>query len=353
VKKRVTLVFVCLITFNCLTYNSFGQIGGDYTYKFLTLPNSARIAAMGGNFLAISDNDVALTLANPSLISKEMNNQLALSIVDYYTDINYGFAMYSRTFDKYGSFTGAMQYIDYGKFTYANENGEQNGNFNAGEYALQLGWGRKLDSLFTIGANVKAIYSNFDEYNSFGIAVDVAGTYYNPRTLFTMSLIGRNIGRQITYYDNNNEPLPFELQFGLSKRLQHLPFRYSILITHLEKWDLTYTDPNDNTSVDQLTGEPKKEGDFDKFGDKLMRHIIIGGEFIPTKNFSIRLGYNYQRRQEMKVESKRGTVGFSWGIGFRVSKFNFSYARSAYHLEGSPNFITISTHLSDFYKKSK
>jgi len=353
VKKRVTLVFVCLITFNCLTFNSFGQIGGDYTYKFLTLPNSARIAAMGGNFLAISDNDVALTLTNPSLISKEMNNQLALSIVDYYTDINYGFAMYSRTFDKYGSFTGAMQYIDYGKFTYANENGEQNGNFNAGEYALQLGWGRKLDSLFTIGANVKAIYSNFDEYNSFGIAVDVAGTYYNPRTFFTMSLIGRNIGRQITYYDNNNEPLPFELQFGLSKRLQHLPFRYSILITHLEKWDLTYTDPNDNTSVDQLTGEPKKEGDFDKFGDKLMRHIIIGGEFIPTKNFSIRLGYNYQRRQEMKVESKRGTVGFSWGIGFRVSKFNFSYARSAYHLEGSPNFITISTHLSDFYKKSK
>ena len=43
--------------------------------------------------------------------------------------------------------------------------------------------------------------------------------------------------------------------------------------------------------------------------------------------------------------------GFSWGIGIRISKFHFSYARSAYHLAGSPNYITLTTNLSDFFVK--
>ncbi|MCK4639193.1 MAG: hypothetical protein KAT33_07210, partial [Bacteroidales bacterium] len=149
-----------------------------------------------------------------------------------------------------------------------------------------------------------------------------------------------------------SEPLPFELQLGLSKRLKHLPFRYSILITHLEKWDLTYEDPNNpSEGTDPITGEPNKKNGFEEFGDKLMRHIVIGGEFLITKNFSVRLGYNYQRRQELKVDSKLSTVGFSWGLGLRISKFHFSYSRSAYHLVGSPNYITITSCLSDFVSK--
>ncbi len=37
-----------------------GQIGGKGTYQFLNLPNSARIAALGGNFLTINDDDIGL-----------------------------------------------------------------------------------------------------------------------------------------------------------------------------------------------------------------------------------------------------------------------------------------------------
>jgi hypothetical protein len=69
------------------------------------------------------------------------------------------------------------------------------------------------------------------------------------------------------------------------------------------------------------------------------------------RNLSIGAGYNYQRRQEMKVESKTATVGFSWGFGVRISKFHINYARSTYHLNGSPNYISITTCLSDFFVK--
>ena len=326
------------------------QIGGNNSYEFLNLTNPARTAALGSsNFLAIKDDDIMLTLANPSLITTKVNNGLAFSFTDSYTDINYGFAMFGKDFGKVGSFVGTMQYANYGKFTYADATGVTAGEFTAGEYAFNIGWGRKLDSVFSIGANFKTIYSALEIYTSYGVAVDVAGSYQNKNG-FTMSLAARNIGRQLsTYTSGNPEPLPFEIQFGMSKRLKHLPFRYSVVLSHLEKWDLTYLDPNDNR-IDPLTGEQLNGSGNSGFLDRAMRHVILGGEFTPAKFLSFRIGYNYQRRQELKLTSRPATVGFSWGIGLKISKFNFSYARATYHLAGSPNYISLSTNLGDFFK---
>ncbi len=350
---KIRTGFVLIIIFTlCIRPLTYAQTGGNHTYEFLNLTSSARIAAMGGNILAIKDNDINLALSNPSLITKSMNNNLSLSFVDYYTDVNYGYALYSRSFKEIGNFTAAMQFVDYGKFIYADETGEQQGNFGVSEYAMNIGWGRPLDSLFSIGANFKMIYSSFESYSSFGLAVDVAGTYHNSKNNFTITLIGKNIGTQLKAYRNNNvEPLPFEIQLALSKKLSHLPFRYSVILTHLEKWDLTFNDPNDKSNIDPITNEEIPENKLEDFADKLMRHFVIGGELMPFKNFSVRFGYNYHRRQELKVSTKTSTVGFSWGIGFRIKQFQFNYSRATYHLAGSPNYITISTNLSGFARK--
>ncbi|MBE0642105.1 MAG: type IX secretion system protein PorQ, partial [Bacteroidales bacterium] len=260
----------------------------------------------------------------------------------------YGFASYSRTFEKYGSFMTAIQFLDHGKFVAADETGQTYGEFSAGEYAFQLGWGRALDSSFSIGSNIKLLYSELEYFVASGLAVDVTGTYQKPSSGFTASVLARNIGRQLnTYVPGQAEPLPFELAIGISKRLKHVPLRYSILATNLQQWDLTYDDPSD-PDTDPLTGEPIKENKFEAFADNLMRHFVVGAELSPSRNFSLRLGYNYQRRQDMQVATRLSTVGFSWGFGFRVSRFNFSYARSANHLAGSPNYITLSTNLSEF-----
>lgn len=318
---------------------AFAQKGGTQAFSFLNLPNSARVAALGYNFAAIDDNDLSLGLNNPSLINSEMHNDISMNFVDYYSDISYGFLTYSRTFEKAGSFAASIQYIDYGKFTETDQTGAVLGEFTGNEFAPVIGWGRRLDSSFSIGANLKAVYSSLETYSSFGLATDVSGTYHSVKSGMVMSLIARNIGAQLTSYHNDvKESMPFEIQFGLSKRLEHLPFRYSILLTNLQKWDLTYTDPADD-NIDPFTGEIKEKSKVGEFADKAMRHVVIGGEFLPTKNFSVRFGYNYQRRQEMKLESKRGTTGFSWGFGFKVSRFSLSYARSAYHLHGSPNIF--------------
>lgn len=348
--NRSIYLFIFIL---CARFAS-AQIGGDNSYEFLNLANSARIASIGDNYLVAKDNDITLTLSNPSLITDDMNNHLSLSFVDYFSDINYGYALYSHTFEKLGSFTGGVQFIDYGAFTYADETGQTAGTFSASEYALQIGWGRELDSSFSIGANLKTIFSSLESYNSFGLAVDVAGTYYNRKNDLTISLLIRNAGAQISYYyPGERNPLPFEIQLGLSKKLKHLPFRYFVNYNHIEKWDLTYVNPNDPNNVDPFTGQEKTKSGIADFGDKLMRHIVFGGEITFGKVVSVRMGYNYRRRQELKLSEKPGTTGISWGVGVNIKSFHFSYARSTYHLAGSPNYFTLTTNLQSLFFNKK
>lgn len=341
--------FLLIITLAVV--ESKAQTGGESVYKFLNLTSSARSAALGGNFMAVNDGDLSQALFNPSVISPDMDNKLALSFVDYFSDVNYGFASYANSFNKIGSYAATMQYISYGDFVYADQNGQVGGNFTASELAMVFGWGRALDSLFTIGANLKFIYSGYEEYTSYGLVVDIAGSYVNPKHRLIVSLTARNIGTQLKpFVSSNTESLPLEINLGMSQRLKHLPFRYSILLTNLQKWDLTYYDPNDpDNKVDPITGEPVEQDGVSDFLDKAMRHVVFGGEFLPTKNLTLRFGYNYQRRQELGVSSKMGTVGFSWGIGLRISKFQLDYSRATYHLNGSPNYFTISTNLSELF----
>lgn len=340
--KRFTSILLIFLFISSL---SLAQSGGDQTYKFLTLPNSARIAGLGSNFLAINDNDINVAVANPSLINESMHNNLGLSFVDYHSDINYGYATYGRSFKKLGNFVATMQFMDYGTFDYADETGIRQGTFGANEYALNIGWGRSLDSTFFIGANLKGIASNYESYSSYGLAVDVAGTYYNEKAKFTASLIFSNIGTQLKSYNGYSEPLPFEIKLGLSKTMQHIPLTFSVLFTNLQKWDLTYDEESSTISTDETS---EKSG-IEKFADNAMRHIVVGAELRPFKVIRLRIGYNYLRRQEMVIDSKPGTVGWSWGLGVKVYKFEVAYARSAQYLGPSFNFFTLTTNLGSFF----
>ena len=341
-----------LLVFLFGTFFANAQIGGTYAYSFLEKPISARVAALGGNVAAINDNDLNIGYCNPSLINAGMDNSIALNYVNWFEGTNYGSVQFANTFEKAGSFMATLQYMDYGKIDYADETGALGGTFGAYDMAVTIGWGRQLDSVFSIGAAAKVIYSAYETYNSFGMAVDVAGTYQS-RSGWTMSLVARNFGTQLTtYVGSSRDPLPFTLQGVISKRLDHVPFRFSVIYDHIEKWDLTYEDPlNPSGGVDPITGEAKSKTGFSKFGDQFMRHMIFGAEFYVGKNLILRAGYNYRRRQEGKIEDKMGMVGFSWGFGVRISKFRINYSRSSYNLVGSPNYLTLAFDLDSFARK--
>jgi len=344
---------VALLLYNTLLWNGLhAQIGGRGTYDFLDATTSARVAALGGSMVPIYDNDVQLTLFNPALISAAMHHTMSLSYVDYFAAGNFMAMQYARKVNKIGNFTASVLYNNYGKAEYADETGQISGTFNLSDYALAIGWGRQLDSNFSIGAQAKFVGSQYETYTSFGIAVDVAGSYVTKSGWF-LTLSARNIGSELkSYLPTNSSLMPFSMQFGVSKRLDHVPVRVMMVYDHIQKWDLTYIDPNNlHSSVDPITGLPKTKNDFEKFGDRFMRHIIVGSEIYIGKNLILRGAYNYKRRQELLIPDKSGMVGFSWGFGVRISKFNINYARANYHAVGSPNYLTLNINLAEFSKR--
>ncbi len=322
----------------------------DGTYNFLNMTGSSRVAALGGTIVPVSDADIQSVVSNPSLISPNMHNSLSLSYVDYYNDINIGSIQYGRTFDKIGSFVGSVQYNNYGDFYYTDETGIQdNSTFHVSDYIINIGWGRQLNKRFSIGANLKFAGLQYENNSSFAMAVDVAGSYQSEKNL-VISLVARNIGAELyNNYQGFRSKLPFTMQAGISKKLEHLPLTFIFVYDNLQKWDLSYDDPLDlENNYDPMTGEMKKKSKMDEFADNLLRHIVVAGEVNIGKNLALRVGYNYGLRKNMISPTKKGAVGLSYGVSINVYKFNISYSRSEMHIHGSPNYITITTNIDSF-----
>ncbi len=79
-----------------------------------------------------------------------------------------------------------------------------------------------------------------------------------------------------------------------------------------------------------------------------MRHILIGVEFIPTKNFYVMASYNHRRNREFSLEDKKSINGFSFGAGLYVYKFNLGFAYSQYAAAGNTLTFSIGTSLDSF-----
>ncbi|MBU1718447.1 MAG: type IX secretion system protein PorQ, partial [Bacteroidetes bacterium] len=232
---------LCALVLLLLTLPVSAQVGGDNTYDFLNIPNSARISSNGGGLVSINDADINLAVYNPGLIDSSLHGQLSLGYVDYFSDINAGIAAYAHHFQKAGTFLASMQYLHYGSFTETDEMGNIRGEFTAADYALGIGWAYHPDTNFTFGATWKTIYSSYFDYTSSGMALDIAATYTSRKRQFCATLLARNAGFQLTpYYEGHSEPLPFELQLGFSKKLKKAPLRIIGALTHLEKFDLTW-----------------------------------------------------------------------------------------------------------------
>jgi hypothetical protein len=345
--KRLILIHILFLYF----LNGKAQVGGNAVYKFVDLTNSARVASLGGNNISISDGDLNFVYHNPSLLDSTMDNQLILNYVLYFAGINYGFVGCARKIGKKGNIMAGIHYINYGKFTEADESGNILGEFRSSEYAFNLVYSRPIiDSAFSLGLNIKPVLSVLEKYTSFGILSDAGITYNKKSKNITIALVIKNLGTQIKpYFNGIYEPVPFDIQAGITKKAEHAPFRISLLLHHLYRWDLTYIN-NQNSSGSISLNEPKSKDRTMEFVDKSLRHVILGLEFLPVKSFYFNLGFNDQRRQEMKLETKSGFTGFSWGFGINASKYRISYGRSRFHMAGASNHFSLTLNLDKIYQ---
>ena len=59
--------------------------------------------------------------------------------------------------------------------------------------------------------------------------------------------------------------------------------------------------------------------------------------------FTLRFGYDNERREDFKLGSSAGIAGFNGGLGVTISNYKFSYAYSSLGSVGSLQSISLST----------
>jgi len=329
---------------------SFGQLGGSSIFRVFDVPSSARIAALGGSPVAVVDNDLNLGLFNPALLNQSMSRQVALSYLPYVSSTTFGYGSYCHHFDSVGITTsGSIQYVDYGTFTRTDETGAEEGTFRAGEYVVQVGGGKALDSLFRIGVNLKFISSNLDTYRASAIAADIGGVFHKEAIGLTIATTLRNIGTVTKSYTDVEEKLPFQVQLAATYKFKHAPFRLGCSFDNLQQWDITYTDPTAQTLIDPTTGEVV----LDKITtlERGLWHVVPNAEILFGKNFMLRMAYNYRRRQELLLDEKPGLTGLSMGVGVKVTKFHLSYGFAQFFPGSASNVISVAVRFADFKKQ--
>ncbi|MBN1985926.1 MAG: hypothetical protein JW761_06450, partial [Prolixibacteraceae bacterium] len=130
----------------------------------------------------------------------------------------------------------------------------------------------------------------------------------------------------------------------ISRRLKHAPVNVALTLQHLNRWDLANNEKEDE-ELDVSIHDPEES-----IAKQLMRHVVLGIEVLPTDNFIIRAGYNYQRRQELKFDEKLSTVGMSLGFGIKIKRFRLDFATTRYHLAGSSNHFSLAINLNDKFQ---
>ena len=343
-KKQILALFILLFSAQFV----YSQRAGTKAFAFLNMPSSARQLSLGSSFISTIDNDLSQAWCNPAALNSAMDKHVFASYNYYISDINSGYFGYGKSFKNIGTFSLGILYNDYGTFNGYNEAGISTGTFKAQDQCFNLSYGKQLNSKFRVGANAKYIYSIYESFVSNGLSTDLSAIYTDSAKQLNITAFARNIGFQaIPYSGTERQGLPFEMAISISKRLEHLPFRYHLIFNNLQTPDFRYT--ISETGEKDENGNPKYK--TMTMGDNILRHIALGGELNLSKYFVVRFGYNHMKRKEMGQEQKRGTAGFSWGLGFKVSKFQISYGSASYFYGHNSNQFSLLVNLNDFYKK--
>lgn len=315
--------------------NAIAQQPGTVAYSFINLPYAAKLGGLGGVTTSLLNADPTLFLSNPALATDSMSNKPSVNITLLPNTTNLSTAAYSRNFKKLGLFSIGVQYVAYGTLAGYSDTGTATSSFKPHESALTLSYARQANN-FRLGASIKQVGANIADYKNIATLFDMGGVFIHPSQRFTLALAIKNVGFQWKRLSQNAEVnLPFDVQLGTTIKPEHMPFRFSVTLYKLYKWDLTQPNEQSTNAV----------------ADNLMRHVVLGAELLLSNHINLLFGYNHLRRKELKLNGVSSFSGFSTGLAVKTRLFDFEYAFGGYHVAGNANMFSLRVDMNKLIKK--
>lgn len=296
-------------------------------FNFLRLPLSAHAAALGGNNISLIEDDITLAYHNPALLINVSDKTLNLNYMTYIADSKVAGAMFNKVFGERSVGAVAARYVDYGSFDGYDENNGATGSFNAKDIEVEIMYSYLLTDMLSGGVAGKFITSKYESYSSIALGIDLGLNYYNEDKDFSASLTMKNLGGQVKAFDDKTEKLPFDIQFGFTKRFAHAPLRLSVTLNNLNHWSKKYF--------------YNADGSEDNFSEMLFKHLILGADLLLGENFQVSLGYNYRISQELSVAGSKWD-GITAGANLAIKRVKLGASYSKLHVSSSSLLFNIS-----------
>lgn len=309
-KKAIIVILTLIACQNIVAQESRSA------YNFLRLPVSAHAAALGGDNITIIDDDQMLIFSNPALLASVSDKTISLSYMNYMAGTSMAGAAFNRVVKEKASWAASAQYIGYGTMKQTGTDGTQLGEFSAKDIAVAGYFSYMLSERIVGGITAKFVTSYIGNYSSIGMGVDLGLNYYDPDHDWSVSLVGKNLGGQLKAYDDEYDPMPIDIQLGVSKRFAHTPFRVSATLVDLNHWNYKFTN-----------------------------HLVVGIDAALSESIWLGAGYNFRRANEMNIDDADGGgthgAGLSFGAGLNLQRFKLNIAYGKYHVSSTSLMLNV------------
>ncbi len=186
--------------------------GGTTAMDFLRMGVSARSAATGEAFSAVSDGPVS-SYYNPAGLSRTENFQIAGMHSEWFQDLRYEYLGLALPVGRRGGVGVSFSYLTFGSIRGFSETDQPLGDISAYDMAAALSYGHGLTDDLSLGLGIKTVGEKLDNVEAFGFAADVGIQFRMNRFLTGVSVT--NMGPSMKY-EISSSPLPTTVNAGIS-----------------------------------------------------------------------------------------------------------------------------------------
>ncbi|MCH8330422.1 MAG: type IX secretion system outer membrane channel protein PorV, partial [Bacteroidetes bacterium] len=331
-RNRIYMMIIPVTLVIALSSPAWAQISTDSidgrinaintAVPFLRIAPDARAGGMGDVGIALSPDANAMhwNAAKLAFVEKDLGLSVtytpwlrSLQIEDIYLAYLAGF----KKIDDFQTVGMSLRYFSLGSITFTDIRGEQIGQFNPNEFAVDAAYARKLSNVFGAGLTLRFIYSNLaagqqvsgvDIHPGTAVAADIS-VYYNDDIKISdydaklaIAATASNIGSKITYTNSvDKDFIPMNLGVGSALQIAFDDYNEIGFTVDINKMLVPTPDTldTDGNGVPDYKEHGLIEGMLGSFSDapggfreemhELMYSIAI--EYWYDKQFAVRAGY--------------------------------------------------------------
>jgi hypothetical protein len=265
---------------------------GTAFFPFLKVAQGTRAAALGGAYVALSD-DASSLYWNPSCAMRVTDSEVHFDYFRYFADMQAGGLSYVPELGITGRMGFALYFLSYGSISKVDDQRNFEDTFSPIDIYSIIGYSMDIRDDLLVGSTVKFLFESIDEYSATGIGIDV-GVFHRTRMRgVDFGLAVRNIGYQITAFEEEKYILPLTFAFGAAYRSPAYPLVFTLEVDRAIDYRWVFKG---------------------------------GGEWVFSDVFACRAGYSTRGSDWKTGSDGDGIAGFSAGFGVLIGQYGIDYA---------------------------